>query len=83
MILDRKYPMLQKPKITKHDFLKEMREALLRKMILKMKKKEELVDKKSTVLIRGESICRGPVARGWLARKKDLEEVCVAGVDSV
>lgn len=63
MISDRKYPMLQKPKITKHDFLKEMREALLRKMILKMKKKEELVDKKSTVLIRGESICRGPVAR--------------------
>ena len=32
---------------------------------------------------RSVSTCRGPVARGWLARKKDLEEVCVAGVDSV
>lgn len=49
--------------ITKHDFLKEMREAFLRKMILKLKKKEELVDKKSAVLISGKSICKGPVAR--------------------
>ena len=39
-----------------------MREAFLRKMILKLKKKE-LVDKKSSVLISGKSICKGPVAR--------------------
>ena len=40
-----------------------MREAFIRTMILKLKKKEELVDKKSTVLIRDKSMCKGPVAR--------------------